>query len=65
MACTVSGSKTCTISIAPHLSATALTALLAIGVENLTVDQFNQIADAIRRCGKAADHTATIGSFLN
>lgn len=64
MAASVSGSKTVTQAVAPHLSASALTALLAIAVENLTVAQLNQIRDALDRIPKGTAPNSTIGSLL-
>lgn len=64
MAATVSGSKTCNNSVAPHLSASALTTLLAIAIENLTVAQFFQIADALNRLSITQPSTKTLGTLL-
>ena len=64
MAATVSGAKTVTASVAPHLSAAALTTLMAIAVENLTVAQFMQIHDALRRVSGGTNPGAIIGAIL-
>ncbi len=64
MAATVSGSKTVTIGVAPHLSAPVLTLLMATAVENLTVAQLNMLRDAIDRIGKGAPLGSTLGSLL-
>ena len=64
MAASVSGAKTVTVSVAPHLSASALTTLLAIAVENMTVAQFYQVADALNRVSAGHEPTKTIGSLL-
>ncbi|CAB4130727.1 hypothetical protein UFOVP130_29 [uncultured Caudovirales phage] len=64
MPASTSGSKTVTTAVAPHLSATSLTALLAIAVENLTVAQFDQIKDALDRVPKGRTPGSTIGSLL-
>jgi hypothetical protein len=64
MAATTSGTKTVTVSVAPHLSATVLTTLLATPVENLTVAQFRQIEDALIRVPGGTVPGKTIGSIL-
>ena len=64
MPASVSGAKTVTKSVAPHLSASVLTTLLAIAVENMTVKQFKQISDAIKHLPKGGDPTSTIGTLL-
>lgn len=64
MAATVSGSKTVTQGVAPHLSAPVLTALLATPVENLTVAQLEELRDAVNRVGKGAPLGSTLGSLL-
>lgn len=64
MPASVSGSKTCTVSPAPHLSAATLTALLAIAPENMTVAQFIQLSDALSRVSGGFAPTATLGSIL-
>lgn len=65
MAASVSGAKTVNNSVAPHLSASALTTLLAIAVENLTVQQFYQIEDALNRVKAGHTEGSTIGSLLS
>jgi hypothetical protein len=64
MAATVSGSKTVTQPVAPHLPASALTALLATPIENLTVAQLNQLVDALYRVQGGHDPSKTIGTLL-
>lgn len=58
------GSKTVTKDVAPHLTATALTALLAIAPENLTYAQFKQIGDALKRLSGGHAPGTTIGAML-
>lgn len=64
MAATVSGSKTVTKSPSPCCAASMLTTLLAIAPENMTVAQFYQILDALKRIPGGANPSATIGSLL-
>ncbi|HVO98778.1 MAG TPA: hypothetical protein VMT15_11960 [Bryobacteraceae bacterium] len=64
MAATTAGTKTVTHSLAPHLSASALTTLLATPIENLTVAQVEQLVDALRRVQGGGSPAATIGSLL-
>ena len=64
MAASVSGSKTCTATIAPHLTGAVLTTLLATAVENMTVAQLDQIHDALSRLPGGRNAAATIGSLL-
>ena len=64
MAATVTGSKTVTQPAAPHLPASLLTTLLATPIENLTVTQFTQINDALKRIPGGHAPTRTIGSIL-
>jgi len=64
MPASTSGTKTCNNSVSPQLSASALTALLAIPIENLTVAQFRQIADALSRVAGGVAPTSTVGSLL-
>jgi len=65
MSVTLSGTKTVNNAVAPHLSASTLTTILATAVENLTVAQFNQLKDALARISGTGDTTKTIGSFLS
>jgi hypothetical protein len=65
MAGSVSGSKTVVTSVAPHLSATLLTSLLATAPENLTVAQYGQLSDALARIPGGGTPSSTIGSLLN
>jgi hypothetical protein len=64
MAATTSGTKTVTHSLAPHLSATMLTTILATPLENLTVGQLDQICDALTRLPDGETPARTIGSLL-
>ena len=64
MAITFTGSKTVTTAVAPHLSASVLTALLAIAPENMTVAQCAQLLDACARVPKGEDPGITIGALL-
>jgi hypothetical protein len=64
MAATTSGTKTVTQTVAPHLSASMLTTLLATPIENLTVNQLNQIHDALKRVQDGKSLSRTIGSLL-
>ena len=64
MPATVTGSKTVTTAKSPALSAAVLTTLLATAIENLTVAQFNQIRDAIKRTSGGGNPKATIGNLL-
>ncbi|HWD97445.1 MAG TPA: hypothetical protein VG345_00335 [Bryobacteraceae bacterium] len=65
MAVNVTGSKTVTLSVAPHLSAAVLTGLLATPMENLTIAQLDQLRDALNRIAKGATPSSTIGSLLS
>jgi hypothetical protein len=64
MAATTSGTKTVTHTIAPHLTAATLTTLLATPIENLTVLQFKELRDALRRVDGGDNPAATIGSLF-
>jgi hypothetical protein len=64
MAVVITGSKTVTRNLAPHLPATMLTTLLATPLENLTVGQMEQIRDAIKRLPDGDNPLHTIGSLL-
>lgn len=64
MSASTSGTKTVTQPVAPHLTATALTALLATPLENLTVAQLRQIHDALSRIPGGGDQSKTIGALL-
>lgn len=64
MSVTVTGTKTVTMSVAPHLTAAVLTALLATPVENLTVAQLDELRDAVNRVAKGAAPSSTVGSLL-
>jgi len=65
MAATVSGSKTVSNAVAPHLSGATITTLLATPVENLTVAQFKQIADALSRLKGGNAESTTLGSLFS
>jgi hypothetical protein len=65
MAATTSGTKTVTHNIAPHLTASLLTTMLATPIESLTVAQLKQLRDAIKRTMGGDDPTRTIGSLLS
>jgi hypothetical protein len=64
MAATTSGTKTVTHTLAPHLTATILTALLATPIESLTVAQLDALVDALRRIADGENPARTIGSLL-
>ena len=64
MAATVSGSKTCTQALAPHLSAANLTTLLATPVENLTVAQLRDLTDALECISGGEACTGVVGTLL-
>jgi hypothetical protein len=64
MSVTLTGTKTLTVSVAPHLTAPILTTLLATPVENLTVAQLDQLRDAVNRVAQGATPASTIGSLL-
>lgn len=61
---TTAGTKTVHRDQAPHLTAAALTRLLATPVELLTVAQLSQLADVVKRVSKGHEPTATLGSLL-
>ena len=64
MAAVVSGSKTVNNSVSPSLTASALTSLLAIAPENMTVAQLGKLHDALSRISGGGNPAATIGSLL-
>ena len=64
MAAIVTGSKTVSTSVSPSLTGAALTALMAIAVENMTVGQLRQLQDAVKRVPGGAAIGATMGSIL-
>jgi len=64
MAAAVTGSKTCTNNVSPTSTAAALTTLLAIAVENMTVAQFRQIYHALAHVSGGEAEARTIGSLL-
>jgi hypothetical protein len=64
MAATTSGTKTVTHALAPHLSATLLTTLMATPLENFTIAQLNEISDALKRVADGENPLRTIGSLI-
>ena len=64
MAATVTGSKTCTQGLAPHLSATRLTTILATPIENLTVGSVKDLLDALKRVAGGRENTNVVGNLL-
>ena len=64
MAATTSGTKTVTHALAPHLSATLLTTLMATPLENFTIAQLNELADALKRVADGEHPVRTIGSLI-
>jgi hypothetical protein len=64
MAVSVTGSKTVTRAVTGHLTAAVLTTLLSTPIENLTVEQLDQISDALTRVAGGHEPTRTIGSLL-
>ena len=63
MAASVSGSKTVTVPLAPHLTGAALTVLMGTAIENYTLAQFRILEDAVKRL-PAGDQTLTIGMLM-
>jgi hypothetical protein len=67
MAAIVSGSKTCSNSVSPIYTAAALTTLLAIAPENLTLEQLRQLGQAVERCAQGTEtgnSGITVGQIL-
>ncbi|MBV8846422.1 MAG: hypothetical protein JO307_26755 [Bryobacterales bacterium] len=64
MAATVTGSKTCTQALAPHLSAAKLTTILATPIENLTIAQLGDLIDGLHRLAGGMEKTYIIGNLL-
>ena len=64
MPITFTGSKTCTVDLAPHLLATDLTSLLAIAPEAMTVAQFKKLGDALDRVSGGHTPTTTLTTLL-
>jgi hypothetical protein len=64
MAVNLTGTKKVTRALAPHLSAEALTDLLATPIERLTVQQLEILNDAVSRAPGSHDPSASIGSLL-
>lgn len=65
MAATVTGSKTITQDVAPHLTAATVTALLATAIENLTIAQVDQLLDVLNRIPKGDEPDSVVGNSLN
>jgi hypothetical protein len=64
MAATTAGTKTVTHTLAPHLTASLLTTLLATPIETLTVGQFEELQDALKRIPDGENPVRTLGSLL-
>ena len=64
MAIVLTGTKTCTVSLAPHLPAATLTADLAMALENCTIKVLRQVLDACARVPGGGNENATVGSLL-
>lgn len=65
MPATVSGSKTVTRPLAPHLTAATLTDLLGTAIENMTVAQLHAVQEALDRVPGGNDRARVIGALLN
>jgi hypothetical protein len=64
MAAVVTGAKTVTQGVAPHLSAAKLTVLLANSIENSSVADLLSILDACHRVASGMARGALIGTVL-
>lgn len=64
MAIVFTGSKTCSVTLAPHLPASLLTTNLAIAPENMTVGQLRQLLDACARVKGGGNENAVVGTLL-
>jgi hypothetical protein len=64
LAAQVTGSKTVTKDASPNATAAVLTALLATPIENLTISQFQMLADVLRKMPGGAAPGKTVGSLL-
>ena len=64
MAVVVTGSKTVTQGVAPHLSAAKLTTLLANSIENSAVGDLLAILDACHRVSGGVAVGTAIGTIL-
>jgi hypothetical protein len=64
MAATVSGSKTCTQSISPNITASVLTSLMGTAPENLTVAQLHVLYDASRKVAAGSNPSATLNQVF-
>jgi hypothetical protein len=53
LAAQVTGTKTVTKDASPNATAAVLTALLATPIENLTISQFQMLADVYAKCPAA------------
>lgn len=65
MAAQVTGSKTVTKDVSPNATAAVLTAMLATPIENLTILQFQMLADVLRKVPGGDAPGKSIGSLLN
>ena len=63
MAVAVTGSKTITTALAPHLSASALTTLLATPIESLKLSDMDTLMDIAERVPQGA-RTKTLAQLL-
>lgn len=61
---TVSNSATVTRGVSPALTAGALSALLAIPVEQLTIAQLDTLKDATKRLPRGGDPASVIYTLL-
>lgn len=61
---TVSNSKTVSTSVSPALTASVLTALMAIPVEQLTIAQLRQLTDAVKCVPGGGAPSSVIGALL-
>ena len=64
MAAQVTGSKTVTKDASPNATAAVLTALLATPIENLTIAQFQMLADVLRKTPGGDAPGKTIASLI-
>jgi hypothetical protein len=65
MSATVSGSKTVSTDINPAHTGAALTTILAVAPENMTVKQFQFIADCLACRAGGEDPSTVIGSLFS
>ena len=64
MPAAVTSPKTCTVTVAPHITGAQLTTILAVAPENLTVAQVRILEDAINRVSGGGNAAAVIGTLL-